>query len=76
MVMQMNGVRINAGQTLQGNYQNVEGTPGKYEIVIISAINTVQQDRLLQPSPSECIQRGGQGSADKGKVIQECGGQH
>ena len=43
MVMQMNGVRINAGQTLQGNYQNVEGTPGKYEIVIISSINTVSR---------------------------------
>ncbi|MDZ7634216.1 MAG: hypothetical protein U5L72_07150 [Bacteroidales bacterium] len=30
-------------QTLQGNYQNVEGTPGKYEIVIISSINTVSR---------------------------------
>ena len=43
MVMQMNGVRINAGQTLQGNYQNVEGTPGRYEILIISSINSVSR---------------------------------
>ncbi|MRR19048.1 gliding motility-associated C-terminal domain-containing protein [bacterium] len=43
MVMQMNGVRINAGTDLQGNYQNVEGTPGKYEVVIISSINTVSR---------------------------------
>jgi len=40
MVMQMNGVRINAGQVLPGSYQNVEGTPGKYEIVVIGSINT------------------------------------
>lgn len=40
MVMQMNGVRINAGTDLQGNYQNVIGTPGKYEIIIIGSINT------------------------------------
>ncbi|MFN2336108.1 MAG: hypothetical protein ABR560_03995, partial [Bacteroidales bacterium] len=51
MVMQMNGVRINAGDALQGNYQNVEGTPGRYEILIISSINsgsrTVTFTRLL-----------------------------
>ena len=29
MVMQMNGVRINAAFDLQGNYQNVAGTPGR-----------------------------------------------
>ncbi len=40
MVMQMSGVRINAGPDLEGNYQNVIGTPGKYEIVIIESINT------------------------------------
>ena len=40
MVMQMNGVRINVGESLQGNYQNVVGTPGQYEIVVISSINT------------------------------------
>lgn len=43
MVMQMNGVRINAGLDLQGNYQNVAGTPGRYEIIIISAINSVSR---------------------------------
>ncbi|MBE0678129.1 MAG: gliding motility-associated C-terminal domain-containing protein [Bacteroidales bacterium] len=43
MVMQMNGVRINAGVALQGNYQNVEGTPGRYEILIISSINSVSR---------------------------------
>ncbi len=40
MVMQMSGVRINAGFDLEGNYQNVIGTPGKYEILIIESINT------------------------------------
>jgi len=40
MVMQMSGVRINAGFDLEGNYQNVIGTPGKYEIVIIQSVNT------------------------------------
>jgi gliding motility-associated-like protein len=40
MVIQMSGVRINAGFDLQGNYQNIIGTPGKYEIIIIGAINT------------------------------------
>ena len=40
MVMQMSGVRINAGTTLEGNYQNVIGYPGKYEIIIIAAVNT------------------------------------
>jgi gliding motility-associated-like protein len=40
MLMQMSGVRINAGYDLEGNYQNVIGTPGKYEILIIDAINT------------------------------------
>lgn len=40
MVMQMSGVRINAGFDLQGNYQNVIGTPGKYEIIIVESVNT------------------------------------
>ncbi len=40
MVMQMAGVRINAGTTLEGNYQNVIGYPGKYEILIIETVNT------------------------------------
>lgn len=40
MVMQMSGVRINAGTTLEGNYQNVIGYPGKYEIIIVAAVNT------------------------------------
>jgi gliding motility-associated-like protein len=39
MIMQMSGVRINASQTLPGNYQNSAGTPGRYEVLIISAIN-------------------------------------
>ncbi|MDM8002458.1 MAG: hypothetical protein QUS66_06015 [Bacteroidota bacterium] len=39
MVMQMSGVRINAGTTLEGNYQNVIGYPGKYEIIIVAAVN-------------------------------------
>ncbi|HZM13724.1 MAG TPA: hypothetical protein VFB86_06075, partial [Bacteroidales bacterium] len=39
MIMQMSGVRINASQTLPGNYQNTVGTPGRYEFLIISAIN-------------------------------------
>ncbi len=39
MIMQMSGVRINASQTLPGNYQNTVGTPGRYEVIIISAIN-------------------------------------
>ncbi|MFZ2285451.1 MAG: gliding motility-associated C-terminal domain-containing protein [Bacteroidales bacterium] len=43
MVMQMNGVRINAGFDLQGNYQNVAGTPGSYEILIVSSINSVSR---------------------------------
>ncbi len=43
MVMQMNGVRINAGQDLDGSYQNVAGTPGKYEVVVIGSINTVSR---------------------------------
>ncbi len=43
MIMQMNGVRINAGTDLQGNYQNAEGAPGKYEILIISSINSVSR---------------------------------
>jgi gliding motility-associated-like protein len=51
MVMQMSGVRINAGFDLQGNYQNVIGTPGKYEIIIIESVNTgtrvVQFTRVL-----------------------------
>lgn len=40
MVMQMSGVEINAGTTLEGNYQNTIGTPGKYEILIVSSVNT------------------------------------
>ena len=36
MIMQMSGVRINASQTLPGNYQNTVGTPGRYEVLIIS----------------------------------------
>jgi len=40
MVMQMNGVGINAGAALEGNYQNTIGTPGKYEIIIVSTVNT------------------------------------
>lgn len=40
MVMQMNGVEINAGTALEGNYQNTIGTPGKYEIIIVSSVNT------------------------------------
>ncbi len=39
MIMQMSGVRINASQTLPGNYQNTVGTPGRYEVLIVSAIN-------------------------------------
>jgi hypothetical protein len=39
MIIQMSGVRINASQTLPGNYQNTVGTPGRYEVLIISAIN-------------------------------------
>jgi len=41
MVMQMSGVRINAGFDLEGNYQNVIGTPGKYEIILVESVNTV-----------------------------------
>lgn len=40
MVMQMSGVRINAGTTLEGNYQNTIGYPGKYEIIIVETVNT------------------------------------
>lgn len=51
MVMQMSGVRINAGFDLQGNYQNVIGTPGKYEIIIVESVNSgtrrVQFTRVL-----------------------------
>lgn len=51
MVMQMSGVRINAGIDLEGNYQNVIGTPGKYEIIIVESINTgtrrIQFTRVL-----------------------------
>lgn len=51
MLMQMSGVRINAGTALEGNYQNVIGTPGKYEIVIVESINTgtrrIQFSRVL-----------------------------
>lgn len=51
MVMQMSGVRINAGSALEGNYQNAIGTPGKYEIVIAESINTgtrrIQFSRVL-----------------------------
>jgi len=39
MIMQMSGVRINASASLPGNYQNFVGTPGRYEVLIISAIN-------------------------------------
>ncbi len=39
MVIQMSGVRINAGASLPGNYQNTIGTPGLYEILIVSAVN-------------------------------------
>jgi hypothetical protein len=56
MVMQMSGVRINAGFDLQGNYQNVIGTPGKYEIIIVESVNTgtrrVQFTRVLLNSYS------------------------
>ena len=40
MVMQMSGVGINAGPGLEGNYQNTIGAPGKYEILVVSAVNT------------------------------------
>lgn len=40
MVMQMNGVVINAGTDLGGNYQAATGAPGKYEIIIVSSVNT------------------------------------
>ena len=43
MVIQMNGVRINAGTALQGNYQNVVGEPGAYEILLVSSINTISR---------------------------------
>jgi len=43
MVIQMNGVRINAGTSLQGNYQNVVGEPGAYEILLVSSINTLSK---------------------------------
>lgn len=43
MVMQMNGVEINAGIDLGGNYQATIGAPGKYEIIIVSSINTVNR---------------------------------
>ncbi|MGB8357657.1 MAG: gliding motility-associated C-terminal domain-containing protein [Bacteroidales bacterium] len=39
MIMQMSGVRIAAGPDLPGNYQNTIGTPGKYEISIVSTVN-------------------------------------
>jgi gliding motility-associated-like protein len=43
MVIQMNGVRINAGTTsdLRGTYQNVVGEPGAYEILLVASINTL-----------------------------------
>ena len=40
MIMQMSGVGINAGTALEGNYQNTIGTPGRYEILVVSAVNT------------------------------------
>lgn len=40
MIMQMSGVRINASETLPGNYQSADGNPGKYEILIINSVNT------------------------------------
>jgi gliding motility-associated-like protein len=51
MVMQMSGVRINAGEDLVGNYQNMVGAPGRYEILIIQSITvptrTVNFSRVL-----------------------------
>lgn len=38
MIMQMNGVRINAGKNLEGYYQDVVGSPGNYEILTIHSI--------------------------------------
>lgn len=40
MIMQMSGVVINADATHDGSAQDKVGTPGQYEFVIISGINT------------------------------------